>query len=221
MSTDLAARIAALPCAEMRDALAAQEPGFAAEMLDLWDDAGADGRADIEAFFLSDGPRLVHEVKLRHTDGVPTSADLEQAYSTPAYMAPEQGGCREAVVIGGLCLGASAPQRWPCWRWTRSGGCSVAEPPFVVGDFDDAYAPGVWATCRGPLEVYADQDRHPLRPVDEPREPVGYCSRECRAAAECSCGQVVNWWAATHTPGSPAVVQVVECSPCRALREVA
>jgi hypothetical protein len=40
--------------------------------------ADAFGRADIEAFFESDGPRRAHEAELKVNEAVPTSDDLVQ-----------------------------------------------------------------------------------------------------------------------------------------------
>jgi hypothetical protein len=62
---------------EMRDALADQKPEFVAEMIERWRVADEETRADILAFFESDGPRRVHEAKVKHEDGTPTSADLD------------------------------------------------------------------------------------------------------------------------------------------------
>jgi len=46
-------------------------------MAQRWLDGDEVTRLDIEAFFESDGPRKVHEIKAKHKDGTPTSSDLE------------------------------------------------------------------------------------------------------------------------------------------------
>ena len=67
----------ALESPAMREALEEQDPEFALEILQRYFAAGELARADMRAFFDSDGPRMVHEAKLKHHDGVPTSADLK------------------------------------------------------------------------------------------------------------------------------------------------
>lgn len=65
-----------LPDGRMKDALREQEPAFAEEMAKRYLDADPESRVDISAFFDSDGPRKIHEAKLRILDGIPTAADL-------------------------------------------------------------------------------------------------------------------------------------------------
>lgn len=60
----------------MREALEAQTPEFALEILNMYLDGDEATRADMRAFFDSDGPRMTHEAKLKHNRGIPTSADL-------------------------------------------------------------------------------------------------------------------------------------------------
>lgn len=62
-----------IPDGPMKDALRDQDPAFAEEMAQRWLDGDEATRADIEAFFESDGPRMVHEAKLKHEDGTPTT----------------------------------------------------------------------------------------------------------------------------------------------------
>jgi len=69
----------------MRAAVEAQESNFAGEMAQRYLLApDEETRADILAFFESDGPRKVHESKLKHNDGIPTSADLEAQFGEGA-----------------------------------------------------------------------------------------------------------------------------------------
>lgn len=60
----------------MREAIESQDPAFAAECVQRWVEADPASRA--EAFFESDGPRKVHEARLKIEDNVPTSAELEK-----------------------------------------------------------------------------------------------------------------------------------------------
>lgn len=62
----------------MRASLRAQKPDFAREMAQRYLDADEAGKADITAFFESDGPRKVHESRLKIDDGIPTSHDLDK-----------------------------------------------------------------------------------------------------------------------------------------------
>lgn len=72
--------LAKLP-SPMREAMereAERDPIWTADMLRRYLEADEEGRAGIEAFFESDGPRIVREVVQEHRDGTPTSADLEK-----------------------------------------------------------------------------------------------------------------------------------------------
>lgn len=60
----------------MRDDLRQQDPTFARELAVAYLDADPVTQADMAAFFDSDGPKKVHDLKLEHEDGTPTSADL-------------------------------------------------------------------------------------------------------------------------------------------------
>lgn len=63
----------------MRSALERVEPinpELAAESADAYREADDITRADILAFFESDGPERVRQVRLRHEEGVPTASDL-------------------------------------------------------------------------------------------------------------------------------------------------
>ena len=67
-----------LPEGLMKEALREQEPEFAEERAQKWLEADSITRRDIEAFFESDGPKKVHQAKLKVREGVPTSADLNR-----------------------------------------------------------------------------------------------------------------------------------------------
>ena len=54
-----------LDCDSMRAALELQDPAFSLEILNLYDQADEPGRSDMRAFFDSEGPRRVHEAKVR------------------------------------------------------------------------------------------------------------------------------------------------------------
>jgi hypothetical protein len=73
---DLDALIERLP-EVMRGPFRDQDPIFAREMAVTFLDASDETKADIEAFFASDGPRRFREHKLKHEDGTPTSDELE------------------------------------------------------------------------------------------------------------------------------------------------
>lgn len=62
---------------KMREALERQTPEFARECAESYRAADEESKADILAFFESEGPRVVHEVKLKYEDGTPTSEELE------------------------------------------------------------------------------------------------------------------------------------------------
>lgn len=61
----------------LRDALRLQSPDFAQECARAYLDADEPSRADILAFFESDGPRKVHEAKQHIEHGIPTSEEIE------------------------------------------------------------------------------------------------------------------------------------------------
>ena len=61
----------------VRDLLAA-DVEFAHEMMDMWDALDEDDKPDLLAFHDSDGPRRCDEIRVKHEDGTPTSADLRK-----------------------------------------------------------------------------------------------------------------------------------------------
>lgn len=61
----------------IREALAGQPLDLVTDTVETWATADDATRADILAFFESDGPRRVHEAKVKHRDGTPTASDLE------------------------------------------------------------------------------------------------------------------------------------------------
>lgn len=63
-------------CAAFVEALQGQSVAFAHENLDRYDAADAAARLDMLAFFDSEGPRRIGELRKRHEDGTPTSGDL-------------------------------------------------------------------------------------------------------------------------------------------------
>jgi hypothetical protein len=65
---------------KIREALKGQTPAFREEMRRRWREADEASRSDILAFFESDGPRKIHEAKLKLEEGIPTSADLEDQF---------------------------------------------------------------------------------------------------------------------------------------------
>lgn len=71
-------RVLALLPESMRGPLEAQAVAFFCRETVAYLNADESTRKDIAAFFESDGPRKVHEAKLQHEEGVPTSADLEK-----------------------------------------------------------------------------------------------------------------------------------------------
>jgi hypothetical protein len=80
VSEPLEALLAQIPDGPMKDALRAQEPDFAEEMLLAYLEGDEAEQADIRAFFDSNGPAKVEECKqeiLRDEDGTPTARDLE------------------------------------------------------------------------------------------------------------------------------------------------
>lgn len=63
----------------MRSALervAPLDPALVADSAELYREADDATRADILAFFESDGPEKVRQLRLRHDEGVPTASDL-------------------------------------------------------------------------------------------------------------------------------------------------
>ena len=58
--------------------LEGQDRSFVADMAWRYVHADEPTRADFRAFIDCDGPRRVHEVKLKHQKGIPTSEDLER-----------------------------------------------------------------------------------------------------------------------------------------------
>lgn len=74
-SEELHSMLAKVP-ESMRDALYVQEPHFAYEMARDYLNADRITQLDIAAFFDSDGPKVVHDLKVQHEDGTPTSHDL-------------------------------------------------------------------------------------------------------------------------------------------------
>lgn len=77
MTPQLEALLAQIP-EPMRSALREQDDEFAEEMALAYCSANDLAKADIMAFFESDGPRMVHESKLKIEDGTPTSDDLRR-----------------------------------------------------------------------------------------------------------------------------------------------
>lgn len=74
-SEELHSMLAKVPGA-MRAALYKQEPHFAYEMAHDYLHADRITQLDIAAFFDSNGPKVVHDLKTQHEDGTPTSHDL-------------------------------------------------------------------------------------------------------------------------------------------------
>lgn len=62
---------------KMQEALKSQTPEFAQECAQSYREADEESKADIAAFFESEGPKKVHDLKKRDEDGTPTSDDLE------------------------------------------------------------------------------------------------------------------------------------------------
>lgn len=61
----------------IQDALVGQPRELIDDTLKTWAESDEDTRADILAFFESDGPEKVRQARLKHEDGVPTAADLK------------------------------------------------------------------------------------------------------------------------------------------------
>jgi len=67
---------------DYREQIEAGDVEFAAEMITKYLQADAAGRADIEAFHMSEGPAMVRESHLAEVEGTPTSADIEKIMGT-------------------------------------------------------------------------------------------------------------------------------------------
>lgn len=72
----LEALLERMPEGPMKDALREQRPELAVDLARDYLAADAAGRTDMDAFFASEGPRRVHEAKLKIDDAIPTSRDL-------------------------------------------------------------------------------------------------------------------------------------------------
>ena len=66
----------------VRDLLAAGVE-FAHEMMDMWDALDEEDKPDLLAFHDGDGVRRVDEIRVKHEDGTPTSADLRNQFDSP------------------------------------------------------------------------------------------------------------------------------------------
>lgn len=62
----------------IREALEGQPVELVTDTVETWRNADEETRADILAFFESDGPEKVRQAKLKVEGGVPTVADLER-----------------------------------------------------------------------------------------------------------------------------------------------
>jgi hypothetical protein len=81
VSDALEALLAQIPDGPMKDALRAEEPDFAEEVLLDYLKADADSQADIRAFFDCGGPAMVERARqeiTRDEDGTPTAKDLAE-----------------------------------------------------------------------------------------------------------------------------------------------
>jgi hypothetical protein len=70
-----------LPNGPMKDSLQEQDVIFAAEMAQRYIEADPETKNDILDFFEYDGPRRVHEARLKVIENIPTSDDLETNFS--------------------------------------------------------------------------------------------------------------------------------------------
>ncbi len=68
---------------KMRHAMEHQEPEFAMSMARDYLAGDEATRLDVAAFFDSDGPKVVHDLKVEHEDGTPTSHDLDGWLGAP------------------------------------------------------------------------------------------------------------------------------------------